>query len=75
MLKLKNRNLKYSSDDAATEESTRVWETFDVDPETGYYIDPNTGELIDPETGNTVGGGESSLPDTTANNPDEGDGP
>lgn len=61
--------------DASEEGSTRIWETFDVDPETGYYIDPNTGELIDPETGDVVGGGESSLPDTTANTPAEGDGP
>ncbi len=68
-------NSEEGSDDAASEGSTRIWETFDVDPETGYYIDPNTGELIDPETGNTVGGGESSLPDTTANEPAEGDGP
>jgi stage V sporulation protein D (sporulation-specific penicillin-binding protein) len=63
------------SSDASEEGSTRIWETFDVDPETGYYIDPNTGELIDPETGDVVGGGESSLPDTTANTPAEGDGP
>lgn len=63
------------SSDASEEGSTRIWETFDVDPETGYYIDPNTGELIDPETGDVVGGGESSLPDTTANTPSEGDGP
>lgn len=63
------------SSDASEEGSTRIWETFDVDPETGYYIDPNTGELIDPETGDVVGGGESSLPDTIANTPVEGDGP
>lgn len=68
-------NTEDSSSDDATLDSSKVWESFDVDPETGYYIDPNTGELIDPETGNTVGGGESSLPDTTANMPQEGDGP
>ncbi len=63
-----------SSDDSS-EAGSKIWESFDVDPETGYYIDPDTGELIDPETGNTVGGGESSLPDTTANTPTEEDGP
>ncbi|WP_035779951.1 penicillin-binding transpeptidase domain-containing protein [Butyrivibrio sp. MC2013] len=49
----------------APEPGQEIWRTFDVDPETGYYIDPNTGNLIDPETGNEIGGA-SSLPDTVA---------
>jgi stage V sporulation protein D (sporulation-specific penicillin-binding protein) len=51
--------------DASAASSGRIWETFDVDPETGYYIDPNTGALIDPETGDQIGG-ESDLPDKIA---------
>ena len=44
----------------AAEQST-IWESFDVDPATGYYIDPNTGDLIDPESGHAFGGDD--LPD------------
>lgn len=45
-----------------TEESdTSIWETFDVDPATGYYIDPSTGNLVDPESGHEFGGDD--LPD------------
>ncbi|MCR5670243.1 MAG: cell division protein FtsI [Butyrivibrio sp.] len=58
---------------ASTEASTKkeeepsgsIWETFDVDPATGYYIDPNTGNLIDPSNGNEIGGAE--LPDFSGN--------
>jgi hypothetical protein len=41
------------------------------------YLDKNFTQPLynDPETGDVVGGGESSLPDTTANTPAEGDGP
>lgn len=54
-----------SAQEASSEETQEsqgsIWESFDVDPETGYYIDPNTGQLIDPANGNAVGGDE--LPD------------
>ncbi len=54
---------------ASTEEETKaeetdnssIWETFDVDGTTGYYIDPNTGDLIDPSSGHAFGGDD--LPD------------
>lgn len=42
-------------------EEKTIWESFDVDEETGYYIDPNTHNLVDPETGNEKGG--DVLPD------------
>ena len=45
----------------ASEETGSIWETFDVDSTTGYYIDPNTGDLIDPESGHAFGGDD--LPD------------
>ena len=53
------------ADAASSEESTSssIWETFDVDAATGYYIDPNNGNLIDPESGYEFGGDE--LPDFT----------
>ena len=44
-----------------------IWETFERDPSTGYYIDPNTGAMIIPETGTVIGGDD--LPDF------DGDGP
>ncbi|WP_026651625.1 penicillin-binding transpeptidase domain-containing protein [Butyrivibrio proteoclasticus] len=43
-------------------EDNSIWESFDVDPATGYYIDPNTGNLIDPVNGNVIGG-DDALPD------------
>ena len=45
----------------ASEETGSIWESFDVDSTTGYYIDPNTGDLIDPESGHAFGGDD--LPD------------
>ncbi len=42
-------------------DNSTIWESFDVDEATGYYIDPNTGELIDPADGYTFGG--DTLPD------------
>ena len=45
----------------ASEDAGSIWETFDVDSTTGYYIDPNTGDLIDPESGHAFGGDD--LPD------------
>ncbi|WP_051192377.1 penicillin-binding transpeptidase domain-containing protein [Butyrivibrio sp. VCB2001] len=44
-----------------SEETGSIWESFDVDSTTGYYIDPNTGNLIDPESGHAFGGDD--LPD------------
>lgn len=38
----------------------RIWETFPIDPETGYAVDPNTGAMVDPNTGATIGGSFSS---------------
>lgn len=45
----------------ASEDGRSIWESFDVDSATGYYIDPNTGNLIDPESGHEFGGDD--LPD------------
>ena len=45
----------------ASEDGRSIWESFDVDSTTGYYIDPNTGNLIDPESGHEFGGDD--LPD------------
>ncbi|WP_022774138.1 penicillin-binding transpeptidase domain-containing protein [Butyrivibrio sp. AE2015] len=42
-------------------ERTSIWESFDKDPTTGYYVDPSNGNLIDPDSGSVVGGDE--LPD------------
>ncbi len=56
-----------TAEDAALEEKveetvdTTIWESFDVDPSTGYYIDPNTGDMIDPASGHAYGGDD--LPD------------
>ena len=44
-----------------TEEKPAIWESFDVDPTTGYYIDPDTGNLLDPANGSPSGSDE--LPD------------
>jgi stage V sporulation protein D (sporulation-specific penicillin-binding protein) len=38
-----------------------IWQSFDVDPETGYYIDPETGDLLDPTNGSPAGADD--LPD------------
>ncbi len=52
-----------------SEESTEkvsentIWESFEVDKATGYYIDPNTGDLIDPTSGYEFGA--DVLPDFT----------
>ena len=56
--------------EGTTEETTggkSIWETFDVDEATGYYIDPNTGNLIDPASGYEYGG--DTLPDFTGEAP------
>ncbi|WP_024866812.1 penicillin-binding transpeptidase domain-containing protein [Butyrivibrio sp. FCS014] len=47
--------------DEQREDTSSIWETFDVDPSTGYYIDPNTGNPIDPASGYEFGG--DTLPD------------
>ena len=56
------------------EKKEPIWKSFDVDPETGYYINPNTGNLVDPDSGYELGSSafedESSddAPKETANN-------
>ena len=40
------------------EERSKIWYTFEIDPETGYAIDPETGEFVDPETGDKIFGDE-----------------
>lgn len=47
-----------------------IWESFDVDEATGYYIDPNTGNLVDPVNGNQKGGDD--LPDFDSAPPTDG---
>ena len=37
------------------------WESFEIDPVTGYYVDPATGAMVDPETGAVFS--DSALPD------------
>ncbi len=58
------------SEEAATESSSEeveensrssIWESFDQDPETGYYVDPNSGAAYDPTSGSIMGG--DTLPD------------
>jgi len=46
---------KKDATDEEDEESGLVWEKFDVDPTTGYYINPNTGNLVDPVSGYEYG--------------------
>ncbi len=50
-----------------SQEQSSIWETFDVDPATGYYIDPNTGNPID-SNGYEMGG--DTLPDFDSPIPD-----
>jgi stage V sporulation protein D (sporulation-specific penicillin-binding protein) len=59
------------TEEETTEEETQqssIWETFDVDQSTGYYIDPNTGDYIDPSSGHAFGGDD--LPDFSGENTD-----
>ena len=58
-----------------TEENKEpIWKSFDVDPETGYYINPNTGNLVDPDSGYELGSSafedepSDDAPKETANN-------
>lgn len=44
-----------AADAGNTAAGTRYWESYAVDPATGYYIDPATGGLIDPDTGYAYG--------------------
>ena len=46
-----------------------IWESFDRDPSTGYYVDPSSGAQIDPETGIVVG--EDVLPDFSGESPQQ----
>ena len=43
------------------EDRSSIWESFDRDPETGYYVDPDTGAKIDPESRTVIDG--DVLPD------------
>ena len=52
------------------EDTSSIWESFDVDESTGYYIDPNTGDLIDPDSGHAFGGDD--LPDFSGGTPSSG---
>ncbi len=52
-----------TTDNAEITQRSSIWQSFDVDPETGYYIDPNTGAMIEPETGMVSNG--DVLPDFT----------
>lgn len=38
------------------ENQNRRWESFPIDPATGYAIDPDTNEFVDPLTGAVIGG-------------------
>lgn len=67
-----------ASSEEKTEETEEkkepIWKSFDVDPETGYYINPNTGNLIDPDSGYELGSTAfeddqaEDAPDETTNN-------
>ena len=35
---------------------SEVWNSFPIDPSTGYAVDPNTGDMVDPVTGAVIGG-------------------
>ena len=47
-----------SEDESQPKNRSSIWENFDRDPATGYYVDPDTGALIDPESGSVIGGDE-----------------
>ena len=49
--------------DQTNEERSSIWETFDRDAQTGYYVDPETGAQFDPDTRTAIG--EDVLPDYT----------
>jgi stage V sporulation protein D (sporulation-specific penicillin-binding protein) len=62
-----------------TVEASTIWESFDVDSTTGYYIDPNNGNLIDPSSGHAYGGddlpdfsGEGAVSEATAESSEDG---
>ena len=50
-----------ASSDTTSVDRSSIWESFDKDPTTGYYVDPSNGNLIDPDTGSVIGG--DALPD------------
>ncbi|MCR5403995.1 MAG: penicillin-binding protein 2 [Butyrivibrio sp.] len=60
-----------ASDAPVAEEKPSIWESFEVDKATGYYIDPNTGGLIDPDSGYAFGGDE--LPDFSGDSASQSD--
>ncbi len=52
-----------SDEELQAEDRSSIWESFDRDPSTGYYVDPQTGAQIDPETRTVIDG--DVLPDYT----------
>ena len=51
-----------TGEETPVEESTApFWESFEIDPATGYYVDPATGAMVDPETGAVFS--DTALPD------------
>jgi stage V sporulation protein D (sporulation-specific penicillin-binding protein) len=50
-----------NSDNKEDSGKSSIWQSFDVDPTTGYYIDPETGDLLDPNNGSRSG--SDTLPD------------
>ncbi|SFP54121.1 stage V sporulation protein D (sporulation-specific penicillin-binding protein) [Butyrivibrio proteoclasticus] len=54
-------NQEETTETSEEKERTSIWESFDKDPATGYYVDPSNGNLIDPDSGSVIGGDE--LPD------------
>ena len=56
-----NTEAQMTTDSVEVSDRSSIWQSFDVDPATGYYIDPNTGAMIEPETGMVSNG--DVLPD------------
>ncbi len=54
-------NAENAEEGEAAEDRSSIWESFDRDPETGYYVDPDTGAKIDPESRTVIDG--DVLPD------------
>lgn len=54
-------NAENTEEGEVAEDRSSIWESFDRDPETGYYVDPDTGAKIDPESRTVIDG--DVLPD------------
>ncbi len=57
------------ADNSENSGRSSIWQSFDVDPDTGYYIDPDTGKLLDPNNGSPSG--DDVLPDFDGESIDE----